>query len=132
MANRASVVNYFQKKRTLWITHDGSVDNHVNRLREQGLADEFNGDRPEFNQVCEYARYLSTVQTSNLPEKMEDLLGEVLGFPLEPSIDIMLGGIDIACGHKKTGTNLVKAGLGVLAIVGLGYLLNSIFGKKKS
>ena len=131
MANRYLVVNYFQKKRSLWMINDGSVENHVNQLREQGLADEFNSDRPEFNQVCDYARYLSMVQTSNLPEKMEDLLGEVLGFPLEPTIDIMLGGIDIACGYKKTGSNLVKAGLGILAVIGLGYLLNSVFGKKK-
>ncbi len=126
MVTRDEVKQYFVKKKYSWEL-DGSVTKHVSKVGKEGLVLEFRAD-PGFEKVCQFAKKLTIDQLTSPVEDMEDVISSVLGYPVGPTIDIILGAIDIACGYNKTGDNLVKIGLGVVAAIAFVVILSAILG----
>lgn len=121
-ADPAGVTFYFRNKASQWIQSDGSVETHVRRLGKEGLAAEFQGDRG-FADVCALVRDLGELQArDHIVQSIEDLVGDQFNWPLVGEMDMIIGGMALACGFKTLGDKLVMAGavaLGSFAVAGI-------------
>jgi hypothetical protein len=113
MGNPESVARYFSKKGLQWSRY-GSLEQYVKQVGRDAIADDFRND-PEFETVCEYAKQVGELQLrSDITKSVEDLAGLVFGIPFVGALDVIIGAIEDACGHKFLAGRLIKGGILIL------------------
>ncbi|EQB71426.1 MAG: hypothetical protein AMDU1_APLC00027G0001 [Thermoplasmatales archaeon A-plasma] len=126
MTNEASVIGYFSEKGRTWSMYQ-PLEQYIKQKGRDGLANEFRND-PGFRVVCEYAKEAGELQLrSEITKSVEELVGIMFGLPFVGALDIIIGAVEDACGTTFLAGKLIKSGLIILALAGLGAILK---GKK--
>ena len=124
MADINDVAFFFSRKASEWTATGLSVEQYIKSHGKEGLAEEFRSD-PYFSPVCEFANKVSTIQLrSGIGKGFEEAAGLLFGIPLVGATDILIGAIELACGHSVRGELLLKGGTVIAGLFILGALLS--------
>lgn len=124
MTGAGDVATYFSGKSYEWTSTGLTIEQYIRNKGEEGLAEEFKND-PSFKTVCEFANKASSIQMrSEIGKGLEEVAGTLFGIPLVGAADIVIGGIELACGKKFVGERLIKGGAIAVGAFILGALLS--------
>ncbi len=124
MSDINDVAFFFNRKASEWTATGLSVEQYIKRQGKERLADEFRSD-PYFLVVCEFANRVSTLQLrSSIWKGFEEAAGLLFGVPLVGATDILVGAVELACGHNVRGERLLKGGTAIAGLFILGALLS--------
>ncbi|PYB68297.1 hypothetical protein DMB44_04430 [Thermoplasma sp. Kam2015] len=127
MSSPESVTWYFSNKGMQWSRY-GSLEQYVKQVGRAAIADELRND-PEFAEVCKYAKQAGELQLrSDITKSVEDLVGAVFGISFVGALDVIIGAIEDACGHKFIAGRLIKSGI---VLLGAAALASAFSGNKK-
>jgi hypothetical protein len=117
MDDLAGVGEYFERKRTLWTSAEGSVTAHLRRLGRNGLVAEFRAD-PDFDGVSRYLHRVSevlyvhdTAYSGFKAKVQESILGpsDVRG-GARRQVSLIIRAALLASGVSPFGERLVRIG----------------------